>query len=99
MYLYIKLKKTNKTGNYNKEIFFDSAVLKRDKPKLYQKTNSLEQLKKYDVKNYKWLEKKINSLKPFQELDQFYDRIYIIQINPINKKAIITEVDNIEIIE
>lgn len=91
------------------DIFFDSKTsyekgiyLEKEgkyKTKLHQKAISLTDLVKYDVKDYKWLEEKINSFTPFQALYQFYDNIYIVQINSINKRAIITQVNNVEIIE
>ncbi len=58
----------------------------------------LGKLKHYDVKNFQWLENKINSMGVFEALYQFYNRMYIVEIDSINKKAIITEVSNIEII-
>ena len=91
------------------EVYFDSETSEEKsiynenegeyRTQLHQKTISLEELKNYDIKDYKWLQAKINSFEPFQALYQFYDKIYIIECDSINQKAIITEVSNVEIID
>ncbi len=92
-----------------KEIYFDSETSEEKgiyqekkgkyKTKLRQKIIHLPELKKHAIKDYKWLKKKMSSFTNFQALYQFYGKIYIIQIDSANKKAIVTEVDNVEILE
>lgn len=92
-----------------KEMYFDSETSDeksiyhkkkgRYKTKLHQIDISLTELKELNVKDYKWLEKKVNSFTNFQALYQFYDKIFIVQKDILLNKAIITEVDNIEIVE
>ena len=95
--------------NNEKEIFFDPTTVEEEKiyidsdgkykVKLQQKIIDLEKLKGYDLRDYKWLEKTIKSFTNFQALYQFYDKMYIVQKDSINKKGILTEVINVEIVE
>lgn len=95
--------------NYEKEIFFDPTTVEEEKiyiesggkykVKLQQKMIDLSSLKDYDVKDYKWLKSKMRSFKPIEDFYQFYNKIYIVQIDSIHKKVILTEVVNVEIIQ
>ena len=95
--------------NYEKEIFFDPTTVEEEKiyidsdgkykVKLQQKEIELASLKDYDVKDYKWLKTKMNSIKYIEDLYKFYNRMYIVQIDSVHKKVILTEVINIEIVK
>ncbi|WP_144439131.1 hypothetical protein [Lutibacter profundi] len=95
--------------DYEEEIFFNTVTIEEErkyidsngkyKIKLHQRVIGLDKLKNYNVKDYKWLEKTIKDFTPFQALYQFYDKIYIVQKDSIYKKARLTEVVNVEIVE
>ncbi len=95
--------------NYENEIFFAPFDIEEQnkyinsngkyKVKLQQNVIDLDSLKNYNIKDYIWLEKKINSFTKFETLYQFYDKIYIVQKDSILKKGILTEVLNVEIVE
>lgn len=95
--------------NFYKEIFFDPTTHEEHDEyskknakydvKLHQKIIDLDILKNYDIKNYLWLEEKIASFKWHEKLYQFYDKIYLVEIDYIHKKAILTQVSNVEIVE
>lgn len=93
--------------NYEDNIFFTPFNIEEEKKyidsngkykiRLQQNVIGLDCLKKYDIRDCIWLEKKINSFTKFQTLHQFYDKMYIVQKDSIHNKAILTEVINIEI--
>lgn len=95
--------------NYQQEIFFEPFNINEQKKyiesngeykiKLQQTEIDLNKLEDYNIKDYIWLEETISSFTNFQNLHQFYDKIYVIQTDSINKKIIRTEVLNVEIIE
>lgn len=86
---------------YYSEIYFDSQIQyinENPRTELTQKKITFRELKKLDVRDFSWLEKKINSIS-YGQLYVFYKKMYIVEIDSVNKKAILTEVFNAEIIE
>ncbi len=87
--------------SFYREYYFTtdpSHVMNNSEACVNRKKINLGRLKHYDVKDFKWLENKINSMGVFEALYQFYNRMYIVEVDSVHKKAIITEVVNIEII-
>lgn len=95
--------------NYEENIFFAPFNIEEEKKylnssgkykiKLQKNVIGLDSLKNYDIRDYIWLEKKINSFTKFQTLHQFYYKMYIVQKDSIHNKAILTEVINVEIVK
>ena len=66
--------------------------------KATQDTLNIKELKSYNLKSYKWLLGKMKKKNNFYEIEDSYKKIFIVEIDSINNKAILTEVQHVEII-
>jgi hypothetical protein len=68
------------------------------KVKAIKDTLNLKEIKKYNLKNYEWLKKEMKKKLDFYKIKSKYEKIFIVELDLINKKVILTEVQHIEII-
>jgi hypothetical protein len=101
--------KVKTKSNRDKEVFFDSETQEEQniyvdkngnyKTKLHQTIIDFDNLKAKEIKNYKWLENKIKSFNSVYDLYKYYNKICIVEVDSIKKRATLTEVSLVEIIE
>ncbi len=62
-------------------------------------TLNLIEIKKYNLKSYRWLKEEMKKNIDFYKIKGRYEKIFIVELDSINKKAILTQVQHVEIIE
>lgn len=69
------------------------------KVKAIKDTLNLKEIKKYNLKSYKWLLKKMKENIDFYKVKRKYKKIFIVELDSINERAILTQVQHVEIID
>jgi hypothetical protein len=59
----------------------------------------MEKLQKITLKNFDWLKDKVKAYNWYERVSQYYDPIYIVEVDSISKQAMLTRVDETEVIE
>ena len=67
--------------------------------KPYQAFISMEKLQEITLRNFEWLKDKVKAYNGYERVSQYYNPIYIVEIDSISKQAILTRVNETEIIE
>jgi hypothetical protein len=67
--------------------------------KPYQAFISMEKLQEITLRNFDWLKDKVKAYNGYERVSQYYNPIYIVEIDSISKQAILTRVNETEIIE
>tara|TARA_R110002051_G_C8700327_1_gene494298 strand:+ start:1025 stop:1483 length:459 start_codon:yes stop_codon:yes gene_type:complete len=100
---------TKNLRNQKETLYFSSLTLEEERK--YSKSNgkykvraikdtlNLKEIKKYNLKSYKWLKEKMKKNIDFYKVKGKYEKIFIVELDSINKKAILTEVQHVEIID
>lgn len=100
---------TKNSKNQKDILYFSSLTLEEEekyskqngkyKVKAIKDTMSLKEIKRYNLKPYKWLKEEMKKNVDFYKIKKKYEKIFIIELDSINKKAMLTEVQHIEIID
>jgi hypothetical protein len=72
-------------------------LIYQEKP--HQAFISMEKLQEIILRNFDWLKDKVKAYNGYERVSQYYNPIYIIEIDSISKQAILTRVNETEIIE
>lgn len=100
---------TKNLKNQKEALYFSSLTLEEERK--YSKSNgkykvraikdtlNLKEIKKYNLKSYKWLKEEMKKNIDFYKVKRKYEKIFIVELDSITKKAILTEVQYVEIID
>ncbi|QTE21310.1 hypothetical protein [Polaribacter cellanae] len=100
---------TKNSKNQKDVLYFSSLTLEEEekysksngkyKVKAIKDTLNLKEIKKYNLKSYKWLKEEMKKNIDFYKVEKKYEKIFIVELDSINNKAILTEVQHVEIID
>ena len=100
---------TKNLRNQKETLNFSSLTLEEErkytksngkyKVKAIKDTLNLKEIKKYNLKSYKWLKEEMKKNIDFYQIKGKYEKIFIVELDSITKKAILTEVQPVEIID